>query len=268
MELNPRVSVLIVSQSQREALHATLASLAAAAPPPVESEAPLFQTIVVDCGSPDGSSTLDQEFEGITLMRLPRNFGWTRAINIATRTAKGDFLFWLPPGLLVAPDTLPRLLSALEANPQAGAVCPAGSFFALPKPGDTDLQPASPAHAEYPFRQAVLFPRLALTSMNFLPDKYGQNFADLELFRKLREAGKKILVLEDLHLQGEAARTPMIDAESDHADRLSGLSVFYGKNYGFAAGFGFWLSQTFQALLSFRFGLFSKLLSGSKIDGL
>lgn len=54
----------------------------------------------------------------------------------------------------------------------------------------------------------------------------------------------------------------------DAADRLNGLGAFYSKNYGFGAGFSFWLGQTLKAAVSFRLGLAGKLLSSSKVDGL
>ncbi len=255
----PRVTVILISQGQIERLRASLASL------PKDGS---LEVLVVDCGSRDGSGRLDEEFPGTTFLRLPHNFGWTRAFNIATRTAKGDFLFYLPTGRCVEPDTVARLLAALEGNPQAGAVCPAGEFFALPKAGDTALRPVPAAAAEYPFEQAVLYPKLALVSINYFPDKYGQYYADLELFHKMKEAGKRVLVLEEIQLGGTQEATPMIDPATAEADRLHGLATYYGKNYGFLAGFGFWLGQIFGAALRFRLGLAGSLLSGTKVDGL
>jgi len=84
----------------------------------------------------------------------------------------------------------------------------------------------------------------------------------------MKEAGKRILVLKDLVLQRERAAQEMISPEMDEADRMNGLGAFYSKNYGFMAGFGFWLSQTAKAFFSFRLGLAGKLLGGSKVDGL
>lgn len=258
----PRVSILIVSQHQEQLLRPTLQALAA------RLEPELSEIIVVDCGSQDGSARMDDEFEGITILRLPRNFGWTRAINIATRTAKGEYLFLLPNGVEVQLDTIQRLLAGLSENSQAGAVCPAGEFFALPKPGDADLKSVSSAAAEYPFEQPVMVTKVSLVSMNYLPDSYGQYYADLELFFKIRAACKKILVLEDIVLPRKRAALEMIDAETDRADRLNGLGAFYSKNYGFMAGLSFWLGQTLGALFSFRLGLAAKLLGSAKIDGL
>jgi glycosyltransferase involved in cell wall biosynthesis len=253
-----RVSIIIVSQHQCQLLRPTLTALAA------RSEPDLSEVLVVDCGSRDGSARLDDEFEGITILRLPHNFGWTKAVNIATRTAKGEYLLLLPNGCQVGPDSIQKMLSALEADPQAGAVCPAGDFFALPKPGDTTLAKGT----EYPFDQPVLLPKLALVSMNYLPDRYGQYYGDLELFYKMKEAGKRVHVLQDLVLPRERAAQEMISPEMDEADRMNGLGAFYSKNYGFMAGFGFWLGQTAKAFFSFRLGLAGKLLGGSKVDGL
>jgi glycosyltransferase involved in cell wall biosynthesis len=258
----PRVSILIVSQHQAQLLRPTLEALAA------RLEPALSEILVVDCGSQDGSARMDDELEGITILRLPRNFGWTRAINIATRTAKGEYLFLLPNGVEVQPDTVSRLLSALESNPQAGAVCPAGEFFALPKPGDTDLAKVPASAAEYPFEQPVMVTKVSLVSMNYLPDSYGQYYADLELFHKIRAAGKKVVVLEDLVLPRKRAALEMIDAEMDRADRLNGLGAYYSKNYGFMAWITFWLGQTLGAVFSFRLGLAVKLLGSAKVDGL
>ncbi len=263
MEPRPaRVSVVVVSQEQVELLRGTLQALAQREKPE-ESE-----VIVVDCGSQDGSARLDDEIEGMTFLRLPRNFGWTKAVNIATRTAKGEYLLLLPNGVEVGPDTIGRLLGALEADPGAGAACPAGEFYALPRAGDSDLRAVGAAEAEYPFDQAVLLPRIGIVSMNYLPDAYGQFYGDLDLFYKMRGAGKRILVLADLVLPRRRAPLALIDAEMAEADRLNGLASFYSKNYGFGAWLSFWLGQSLKALAGMRLGLLGKLLTGAKVDGL
>ena len=144
-----RVSIVIVSQHQIQLLRPTLAALAA------RSEPELSEVIVVDCGSQDGSARIDDEFEGITVMRLPRNFGWTRAVNIATRTAKSEYLLLVPNGCLIEGDTVQRMLGAIESDPTIGAVCPTGEFYALPKAGETELRRVEASAAQYPFDQLV-----------------------------------------------------------------------------------------------------------------
>ena len=257
-----RVSIVIVSQHQIQLLRPSLAAVAA------RSEPELSEVIVVDCGSQDGSARIDDEFEGITVMRLPRNFGWTRAVNIATRTAKSEYLLLVPNGCQIESDTVQRMLNAIEGDSGVGAVCPAGEFYALPKAGESELRRVEASAAQYPFDQLVLLPKVALVSMNFLPNTYGQYFGDLELFHKLSEAGKRILVLGDLQLRRERAPQEMMDDETSEADRMTGLGAYYSKNFGFMAGLSFWLGRTLRALFSFRLGLAGKLLAGSKVDGL
>jgi glycosyltransferase involved in cell wall biosynthesis len=258
----PRVSVVIVSQSQVMLLRATLTALAA------RQEPQLSEVIVVDCGSYDGSPRLDEEFEGVTFLRLPRNFGWTKAVNIATRTAKGEYLFLLPNGCQVETDTIQRLVAGLEADSQAGAVCPLSEGKALPQGGASQLRPMSGERIEYPFDLPVLFPKVALVSMNYLPSQYGQYIADAELFLKMKQAGKVVKVLADVSVGRDRLPLEGPDAEVAEADRLSGLASYYSRNEGFMSGVQFWLGQCFGLLFSGRFGLFSKVLGGAKIDGM
>ena len=79
---------------------------------------------MVDCGSHDESPQLDAEFPNITILRLPRYFGRTKALNIGTRTAAGEYLFFLTPEVEVLPTTIPALVAQLEADPNVMAACP------------------------------------------------------------------------------------------------------------------------------------------------
>ena len=123
----------------------------------------------------------------------------------------------MPNGCQIEAETVQRMLSAIEADSAIGAVCPAGEFYGLPKAGETELRRVDAAAAQYPFDQLVMLPKVALVSMNFLPDSYGQYFGDLELFHKLSEAGKRILVLGDMQLRRERAPQEMIDDEAAEA---------------------------------------------------
>ena len=50
---------------------------------------PGLQIIVVDNGSRDGSASLDSEFPAAQFLRLPQNFGLTKALNIGIRASDG-----------------------------------------------------------------------------------------------------------------------------------------------------------------------------------
>ncbi|MCU0248284.1 MAG: glycosyltransferase, partial [Bryobacter sp.] len=87
----PAAAVVIVVNNQRDALVRCLRSLEAS------TIRQRMEIIVVDSGSGDGSGRVDEEFEQITVLRLPRDFGKSRARNIGVRTAKADLLLFTDP---------------------------------------------------------------------------------------------------------------------------------------------------------------------------
>src|SRR6476469_9014738 len=98
-----KITALILSYNSAAALRRCLTALEAS------QGREQLQILVVDCGSVDGSPTLDREFPGITIMRLPRNFGATKALNIGMRTAAADYIFMLAPEVIVEPGTVMAL---------------------------------------------------------------------------------------------------------------------------------------------------------------
>src|SRR5437763_524492 len=66
----------------------------------------------------------DSEFPNTTFLRLPRNFGNTKALNIGMRTAVGELIFFLSPEIEVAQDTLSILTARLESDSELMAVSP------------------------------------------------------------------------------------------------------------------------------------------------
>src|SRR5579872_5132320 len=102
-EPTPKVTALVFSYDSAPALRRCLAALEGS------NDRALIEILVVDCGSHDESPQLDSEFAGITILRLPRYFGRTRALNIGTRTAAGEFLLLMTPEVEVLPTTVPAL---------------------------------------------------------------------------------------------------------------------------------------------------------------
>src|SRR5580658_7428558 len=73
-----RVTALIFSYDSAPSLRRCLAALEGS------NDRSSIEILVVDCGSHDESPQLDTEFPGIIILRLPRYFGRTRALNIGT----------------------------------------------------------------------------------------------------------------------------------------------------------------------------------------
>jgi Predicted glycosyltransferases len=201
-------------------------------------------------------------------MRLPKNFGFTKAANIGMRTAKGETIFFLPPGYEVLPDTIPQLIAGLEANPDAGAVCPRidhayrlptpeslardwkNSELSDPQPVDASVQPVA---VEYPAGAPILVPRSVLRGMNYLDEQFAQYWWDAELCWQIRNSGKRILVLP-VDPPAQFAVTELSSA-AYASDRAVGAARYIAKHAGFGAGLGFRVSAGMHILgriLTFR----------------
>src|SRR5258706_8959215 len=116
--LQPRVSVILVSHNQAPALRRAIEALEKS------QQREKIEILLVDCGSQDESPQLDTDYPGITILRLPHHFGATKAMNIASRTAKGEYFFFLSSDVEVAPETVKQLADRLEADNEATAVTP------------------------------------------------------------------------------------------------------------------------------------------------
>ena len=273
-----KVTALVFSYDSAPALRRCLAALEGS------NDRASVEILVVDCGSHDESAQLDSEFSNVTMLRLPRYFGRTKALNIGTRTAAGEYLLFMTPEVEVLPTTIPALAAHLDVEPDTVAVCPllldtetrpANQFFRLPTPATgLDLTPAAIEKnaqvfpVEYATFHAFLVRKFFLKGLNYLDERYGDSWADAELCYQIRRVGRKTSVLPlvtGLYTPGspyaESART-ILDA-----DRIHGAAVYFGKHYGFASGLLFRIKAILAALFTFRLGLFGALISGAKIDG-
>lgn len=265
----PKVSVIVTSHNRAELLRRCLEALEAS-----EGREKL-QIVVVDNGSTDGSAQLESDFPNIQFLRLPRNFGLTKALNIGIRAADADYLFLLHEDTEVAPETARVLAEGLDAYPDAGAVCPLlvnAEGRPAPQVGDYPpsgvFQPVAagsdPVPVDYASGAALMFRSFFFKAMRLVDERYGQFGGDAELCFKIRSAGKRILILpatRALH-HGRTETSSL-----RQADFRQGAAVFIAKHYGFAAGIKARLAAIFSALGRFRFGELSALISSQKIDG-
>ncbi|SPE41957.1 Glycosyltransferase-like protein [Candidatus Sulfopaludibacter sp. SbA3] len=269
-KLPPRVSVVVVSRNRRERLHQCLDSLEHS-----EGRATL-QIIVVDNGSVDGSATLDSEFPNTQFIRLPKDFGLTKAMNIGWRAADSEYVFFLHDDTVVDSGAALRLAELLDAQKDVAAACPLlvgaagrpapqlGEF-----PPDGEWTPAAPAGdepipVEYP-RGAAFMMRVALIqAVRQIDERFGQFGGDADLAAQINRAGKKILLLPTVKVvhYGSAGYSA-----GERADFLLCRAAFCAKYFGFGAGLKARLAAIFGPLISFRFGELSRTLPGQKIDG-
>jgi GT2 family glycosyltransferase len=112
------VSVLTVSWNSWRDLARCLSSVAA-------SDFPVYETIVIDNGSIDGTpEQLPLNFPHVRLVVNRENVGHTRAINQGLGLVTGDYVLILDPDTELAPDMTGRLIGFLESRPNVAMVAP------------------------------------------------------------------------------------------------------------------------------------------------
>ncbi len=235
-----------------------------------------LEVIVVDNGSRDGSAALDSDFPNVQFVRLPKNFGLTKALNIGWRAANAEYVLFLHADTEVEPPAVAALANVLDARPDTWAVCPLlvdGQGAPAPQlgrfPPDQTFRPAQvtgsePLAVEYP-RGAALMVRVAvIKSIRQIDERYGQFGSDADLAAQIVRAGKSILLVPAARVRhdGGGEHSP-----AELADVRLARAVFAGKYHGFAAGLQARLASILQPLVSFRFGELKYTLAGQKIDG-
>lgn len=275
VEIPLRVSVIVIARNQVDALRRTLASIERSVP------REMLEILVVDAGSDDATRDIETSYPAIKLLRTPKNFGFAKSANIGTRTAKGEFLFFLPPGVEVQPDTVALLVTRLDAESDVTVVCPqqcnadgeaVGRCFALPTPAELSARVSGgswtmAAGNEFPAGAPMMIRRQSIVQINYLDEKrYGQFGADLDLFHQVKRGGKRVSIAQDVPVL-VASRPTELAFGSDPVDIANGAATYTGKWFGFGAGLAMRLKFALARLGSLDFGGFIGVLSGSKTDG-
>ena len=224
---------------------------------------------------PTAARSWRAEFPRARFIRIPRNFGLTKALNLGIRGSEGEYVFFLHEDTEVFPETLRLLAALLESQPDAGAVCPilldsAGKPAAqLGKfPPDDTWRPAEPASApvpvDYPRGAALMMRRFFFTAIRQIDERYGQFGSDADLCYQIRRAGKKILLAPEARArhQGHSEESAL-----RMADRQQGTAAWIGKYGGFWSGLRAQIGAIFGALGSLQLGVLKYLLASQKIDG-
>ena len=265
-----RVSAVVVSRNRAALLRRCLESLE------TSEDRDTLQVIVVDNGSTDGSAQWDAQFPKVQFVRLPKNFGLTKAMNIGWRAADAPYVFFLHDDAAVEPATIGRLAGVLDAHPDAAAVCPLlvdGEGRPAPQlgrlPPDGHWSPADPAGGEpmpveYPRGAALMMRVFLIRAIRQIDEHYGQFGGDADLAAQILKANKKILLVPTARARHEG-RAGYSSAE--RADFLLSRAVFQEKYYGFGRGLQARVAAIFGPLLAFRLGEFRSTLAGQKIDG-
>lgn len=262
--------MVVVSRNRAAQLRRCLASIEASA------GRSTFQVIVVDNGSTDGAARIDDDFPNVQMIRLPKNFGLTKALNLGWRAADAEYVLFLHDDTELDPAAIDSLAGVLAANPDAAAACPLlvdaegkplPQFGTLPPTGE--WRPATsttgdPVPVEFPRGAALMVRVYFIKAIRQIDDRYGQFGSDADLAAEIRRASRKILLVPAARVrhEGRNAYTTL-----ERADFLLARAVFLGKYYGFGAGLQARMASIFGPLAGFRLGELKYTISGQKIDG-
>ena len=264
------MSAVVVSHNRAALLRRCLESLEAS------EGRDRLQIIVIDNGSSDGSAQLGAEFPKVQFERLPKNFGLTKAMNIGWRAADAPYVFFLHDDTAVEPSAISRLADVLDASPETAATCPLlvdEAGHAAPQlgelPPDGHWRPATPAGEEpfavqYPRGAALMMRVMLIKAIRQIDEHYGQFGGDADLAAQILKASKKILLVPGAKARHDGRKEY---SSAEHADFLLARVVFLEKYRGFGPGLQARLAAIFGSLFSFKFGEFTRTISGQKIDG-
>ena len=233
-----------------------------------------YQVIAVDNGSADGTAHLIDDFPNVQFIRLPKNFGLTKALNLGWRAADAEYVFFLHDDTVVKPSAIRILADALDQNADAAAVAPllvdsqgspAPQLGSLPPTGEwRRAQPGAPEPVEYARGAALMVRVFFIKALRQIDERYGQFGSDADLAAEIRRAARKILLVPSAQVQHEG-RAEYSDLEK--ADLLNARAVFMGKYFGTGAGLKTRLGTVLGPLSGFRLGELKHTISGQKIDG-
>jgi GT2 family glycosyltransferase len=266
----PRVTVVVTSHNRQAMLRACLESLERA------EGRDRLQIVVVDNGSIDGAAQLDSDFPDLQWIRLPKNFGLTKAMNLGWRAADAEYVFFLHDDTEVPPDAVVRLADALDANTDAAAVCPllidregrpAPQFGSLPpdgnwRPGNAASE--APVQVEYPRGAALMARVFYIKATRQIDEHFGQFGGDADLAAQFRRASKKVLLIPSVRVFHLGAAEY---GSHERADMMLAKATFLGKYRGFMQGFAARAGSILKPLAGFRFGELRYTISGQRIDG-
>ncbi|PYJ29703.1 MAG: hypothetical protein DME90_04590 [Verrucomicrobia bacterium] len=199
----------------------------------------LFEVIVVDDCSTDGTAKGVSQMPGVIYLRNETNSGFVASCNRGAKNARGNYLVFLNNDTLVTDGWLSALVDTFVREPQAGIV---GAKLVYP---DGRLQEAGgiiwrdasgwnygngddPEKPEYNYLRAVdycsaaalMIPKALFQSLNGFDPRYAPAYyEDTDLAFKVRDAGYKVLyqpLSEVIHYEGATGGTDLSSGTKKH----------------------------------------------------
>jgi len=216
------LSVVIVTWNSCDRIAACLASL------PREEGVLATEIIVVDNASEDSTREIvHREFSWVRLRANEHNLGFTRACNVGIREARGQYVLFLNPDTVVQPTSLENMIRYMDEHSRVGALGPqlvypdgriqsscrqfptyrlmlwefTGLRFLFPRSrlfgawrmGYFDHRQLRPV--DQPMGACLLLRSAALAAVGVLDENLEMFFSDVDICRRIKEAGWDIVFL-------------------------------------------------------------------------
>ena len=227
-----KVSVIIVTYNSGEYINMCLQSIEKNLRPP-------YEIIIVDNNSADNTLEVIQQ-SGIKVNLLPQksNLGFSKANNLAVSEAEDEYLFFLNPDTKILDNKIVELVDYLDTHRDVAIAAPElidengdvqPSVQRLPTLGGALAQylmgvknayghyvPVgnNPSEVESVVGGAMMIPKKVYQGCGGFNNKYFMYFEDLDLCRKLRKAGWKIVYMPQVKVEhkigGSASSNPAV----------------------------------------------------------
>jgi len=225
------------------------------------------QITVVDNASSDKSAEnlhkLFKSHQAVKFLFNPVNLGFAPAVNSVARRSETDWVLILNPDCIIEPETLKRLIGAMESDSRAALAGPAvlgedgqtqrATLRRFPDPWkslmtasglwrlakwfpvfngievDVSKLTAKIEKCEAVSGACMLIRRSALKEVGFLDEEYAMHCEDLDLMFRLRQQGWHCLFVPQarcIHKQGLSSRSR---PSWVHFQKHRGMARFFGK---------------------------------------
>ena len=229
-----------------------------------------IKTIVVDLGSRDGSIEAEDEFPAAQFIKLPKNFGKTKALNLGIRATQANVVMLMTEPFVIAAADVIAMAERMEAEPSIGGLAPLvvdmPQASALPTPSvpDPPVENATPGKSVECVTGPLMLRQFLLTSLQKIDERYGDYGSAPELCMQVKRAGKRVVIDEAraMRVGGEERETALTAA-----DRQLGIAAYLGKHHGFVTGIVAHLKFLLGALFTLNLGRFRHLITAQKVDG-
>ena len=115
MDRQPKVSVIVLGWNGRSYVDECLTSVL-----DQDFDEP-YEVLFVDNGSTDGTADAAERYEGVTVYRLDKNYGFCLGNNKGFELSKGELVVFLNQDVVVHRDWLREMVAAMASSPEIKA---------------------------------------------------------------------------------------------------------------------------------------------------